>query len=52
MFRSKMSSRFTILGDCWKNILNVIPNGVCEVRNLSFLLLMEEGFLAALGMTC
>jgi hypothetical protein len=28
----------------------VIPKGVCEVRNLSFLdILTEEGFLAALG---
>jgi hypothetical protein len=30
----------------------VIPNGVREVRNLSFLsAVIEEGFLASLGMT-
>ncbi len=30
-----------------KNLEFVIPNGVCEVRNLSFLdILIEEGFLA------
>jgi len=35
-----------------KNPVSVIPNGVCEVRNLSFLgILIEEGFLASLGMT-
>jgi hypothetical protein len=35
-----------------KNLEFVIPNGVCEVRNLSFLdILIEEGFLASLGMT-
>jgi hypothetical protein len=35
-----------------KNLEFVIPNGVCEVRNLSFLgILVEEGFLASLGMT-
>ncbi len=35
-----------------KNRGFVIPNGVCEVRNLSFLgILIEEGFLASLGMT-
>src|SRR5271157_639179 len=35
-----------------KNPEFVIPNGVCEVRNLSFLsVLIEEGFLASLGMT-
>ncbi len=35
-----------------KNLEFVIPNGVCEVRNLSFLgILIEEGFLATLGMT-
>jgi hypothetical protein len=35
-----------------KNPEFVIPNGVCEVRNLSFLsILIEEGFLASLGMT-
>jgi hypothetical protein len=35
-----------------KNLEFVIPNGVCEVRNLSFLgILTEEGFLASLGMT-
>jgi len=35
-----------------KNPEFVIPNGVCEVRNLSFLsVLTEEGFLASLGMT-
>jgi len=35
-----------------KNLEFVIPNGVCEVRNLSFLgILSKEGFLASLGMT-
>ncbi len=35
-----------------KNPEFVIPNGVCGVRNLSFLgILIEEGFLASLGMT-
>jgi hypothetical protein len=35
-----------------KNFDFVIPNEVCEVRNLSFLgSLIEEGFLASLGMT-
>ncbi len=35
-----------------KNPGFVIPNEVCEVRNLSFVgILLEEGFLAALGMT-
>jgi hypothetical protein len=35
-----------------KNPEFVIPNEVCEVRNLSFLgILIEEGFLASLGMT-
>jgi len=30
-----------------KNLEFVIPNGVCEVRNLSFLgILIEEGFIA------
>jgi len=34
-----------------KNLEFVIPNGVCEVRNLSFLgIVIEEGFLASLGM--
>jgi hypothetical protein len=35
-----------------ENLEFVIPSGVCEVRNLSFLsILIEEGFLATLGMT-
>jgi hypothetical protein len=35
-----------------KNPASVISNGVCEVRNLSFLgILIEEGFLASLRMT-
>jgi len=35
-----------------KNVESVIPNGVREVRNLSFLgISVEEGFLASLGMT-
>jgi len=35
-----------------KNVQLVIPSGVREVRNLSFLgILIEEGFLASLGMT-
>jgi hypothetical protein len=35
-----------------KNPEFVIPNGICGVRNLSFLgILIEEGFLASLGMT-
>jgi hypothetical protein len=35
-----------------KNPEFVIPNGVCGVRNLSFLgILIKEGFLASLGTT-
>ncbi len=36
----------------WRKPVPVIPNGVREVRNPSFVgILIEEGFLASLGMT-
>ena len=42
----------SVLSKLAKKTEFVIPNEVCEVRNLSFLgILIKEGFLASLGMT-
>jgi hypothetical protein len=43
----KCAANMSSFGSLLKNSEFVIPNGLCEVRNLSFLVILtEEGFIA------
>ncbi len=49
--RFRRWTRWGIPSSLLQGLEFVIPNGVCEVRNLSFLgILIEEEFLVSLGM--